>query len=136
MSMETTKDEAGELAKNYVYRSDKEILGAFAMWIVRQSPFIEDISPILKDIQGECDKFGEHGVQKFYGNGRLKEWVRAICHGMPSVTQLNISKAAQKGEETPEIMFTSRYDSPKPEYDFVDLDALERNVFNQLLESE
>lgn len=118
-----------------MYRTKKEILGAFASWIVRQSPFIpKNIAEILGyvDVCLSSWEPQEAGVLQFKDEEILQFVIHKIVFGDTLITDLNKSYAEKNGESVPEIMFTSRFDSPKPEHDFVDLDALERNIFNML----
>ena len=118
-----------------IYRTKKEILGAFAGCIVSQSPFIpKNLAEILGyvDVSLSTWEDQELNVLHFKNDEIFQFVIHKIVFGDALMTDLNKSYAEKDGKKVPEIMFTSRYDQPKPEYDFVDLDALERNVLSML----
>ena len=130
-----------------IYRTAKEIKGALIKWIVRQAPiFPENMREMAGDIQEALDKWHDQKVEVL-AFSLLKEPVSKqdelfsfldnLVKKTPRLAALNVSKHEREtGEPGPKFLFTSRYDKPKAEYDFVDLDALIRNVYSDLISSD
>ncbi len=118
----------------YLHRNT--ILGAFAKWITRQSPKIENIAPLLQIVDGELAIREEgHGVTKFQNKSHLKSFLYDLIFTTP-IKELNVSEWSRKSGTEQGNVYVSRYFYPKPEYDFVDLDALLRNIFDELVGEE
>lgn len=128
-----------ETEKNYkwpVWRNEdemilslKDIVGATAMWAIKQSPYPkpENLEEALKYLRGYL-----------YSN---LEWCNL---GFTKITIENLRKFLEKAyEEIPEIAAwnepkkdsgcllqgsSSRYHKTKEDYDFIDLGAMARNV--------
>ena len=110
-------------------RSD--FLGAFAYWVVAQSPYdTPDIMPALK-------AFGEYialrirdGIPEKFTYAELQEFINEkVFESIPEIKKLNHPKI-DVGQK---INFCDRYSKPKPDYDFIDLGALARNIFFMLM---
>lgn len=97
------------------------IIGAFVQAAVRQSPYV---CPINIDV----------GIREFNGalisdggfvtNFRdLRSLVRETIEKCPTVQSWNVPK---EGEHT--TVFVSRYSQLQPDYDFIDLGAMARNI--------
>lgn len=63
---------------------------------------------------------------------RWRLWIRLFCRGNRLCRKWNVPRKNKKVK----ILFTSRYETPKPEYDFIDLDALANNVVREILKDE
>lgn len=102
------------------------VIGHFAMAVVRQSPYLmpEYLAAGIK----EFDKLLSSNIE--VGNEKLIE-----------TTYIDLKKSIGKAISNSEIIyswsiakkgtgpvFVSSYSKPKPDYDFIDLDALARNI--------
>jgi len=97
------------------------VIGAFAQAAVRQSPYI---CPTMLDV----------GIRQFdawlirddcfeISCEDLRDLVREIIKKCPMVQSWNTPKI---GKHT--VVFCSRHSQPPPDYDFIDLDAMARNI--------
>jgi len=97
------------------------VIGAFAQAAVRQSPYICPVfiaSGIRQFNAGLiCDDCFETNCQE------LRDLVREIIEKCPIVQGWNKPK---KGKQT--VVFVSRHEQPQPDYDFIDLNAMARNI--------
>ena len=104
--------------------SKERVVGYFAMWAVRQSPY--RFPDTLTD-----------GIQEFYDNlefdgndykkftcATLEPIVCAAIHNSETVMSWNTSKNG----DAPRHIFVSRYDPPNPGQDIIDMHALARNI--------
>lgn len=116
----------------WVFKSD--ILGSVAKWCIRQSPYDypENLLVILTALSGiitpNHDK-GLAGMVKFTGyelRSALQIWLEQI----PEFMELNNRKNGRDGNG-----WLSRFDnrSSDPDDDFIDLEALYRNVVHDII---
>lgn len=122
-----------------IYRTRKELIGAFANCIVRQSPVLpKNLTEILNYINDCLHNWTpqEMEVLEFKDNEILQSVIHQIIFGNKLITDLNKSQAEKDGKKVPEYKFVSRYTQDDPYTDFVDLDALERNILNQIISNE
>ena len=114
--------------REYWYmRSD--FLGAFAYWVVAQSPYdTPDITSALEAFgeyvskriaDGEAEKFTYNDLSQFISD--------AVFESIPEIEKLNHPKVSSGSG------YDNRHSEPHPDYDFIDLGALARNVFYMLL---
>jgi hypothetical protein len=114
--------------------SEKDVAGAVAMWAIRQSPYKcpDNLATVIEAVQARFEPNAEFG----YRDGEEQEhrkYVRDLLRGIPEYLAWN----ERKNGNTDPFHFTSRYDMPgNPDDDFIDLDALERNVMNTLREED
>ncbi len=116
----------------YFMKSD--FMAAFAYWVVAQSPYTTpDILPALKAWGKHIDVFlipqGRHLPHKFTYDFLNRNISETVFETIPEIEILNHPKI----DTGAEIMFVDRYSTPKPDYDFIDLGALARNIFYMLL---
>lgn len=106
-------------------------LAAFAYWVVAQSPYdAPDITLALRAFQKFVAGSVPDGAPVKFTYEQMKEFINEkVFESIPEIEQLNHPKI----DTGAKYMFCSRYDSPKPDYDFIDLGALARNVFYMLL---
>jgi len=114
--------------------SKDDFNAAFVYWVVQQSPYA---TPELKKALRAFDLY----VSKFFTTGESDEIVKfsykqlyymideKVFEGIPAIAKLNEPKI----ESGCLFMFCSRFHKPKPDYDFIDLGALARNVFYMIL---
>ena len=102
------------------------VVGHFAMWAVRQSPYllsdnldkgIEEFNKYLIYTINACN---ERLIETTYRE--LKDNIRKAITKSDIISSWNIAK---KGSGP---VFVSAYSKPKSDYDFIDLDALARNI--------
>lgn len=117
----------------WIFKSD--ILGTVAKWCIRQSPydFPENLLIILATLSGIIGNQFENGTVgmiKYDGTTLirdLKMWLEQI----PEFTALNDRKNGNRAL----YKAVTRYDGKvgDPDDDFIDLDALYRNVTNDII---
>ncbi len=103
-------------------------------WGIRQNPF-----------QGQLPRQAEIVVEKlnkllpdFIETTDMRAFVSETIDRIPEIRDWNLSQVElERGvkvddESRPAFIFTSRYDQPKPEYDFIDIDALKQNITRSL----
>lgn len=117
-------------SKDDICVAHKSIAGALAHWAVSQSPYT------VPDSLGQAVvQFMEHWGGKDYlmmNAANLKTAIRRTIDQCPLIVAWNTPK--HEGAVNPDlgIAFVSRYESIKPDYDFIDLDALAHNVAHEL----
>jgi len=108
-----------------------EIVGAFAMWACRQSPYgvpdgLENICKYLNASLKSVAKWNTGGMTEC-SLCDINKWLHEILYDQ-GIKEFDNWNKCKKGV-TPDISFSCRYDNiPNPDYDFIDLDALLRNV--------
>jgi len=109
--------------------------GAFAYWCVSQSPYdAPDITPALIAWDAYVSvKIPNPDIPVKFTYKELQEFITEdVLESIPEIEKLNHRK---NGREDP-IGFSSRYDKPAPDDDFIDLGALARNVFYMILRED
>jgi hypothetical protein len=108
-----------------------EIVGQFAMWACRQSPYgvpdgLENVCKYLHAALKSCTDWGTHGMAEC-SLCEINRWLYEILDDQ-GVAEFDAWNRCKKGE-TPTLAFASAMDGPRdPDYDFIDLDALLHNV--------
>lgn len=110
--------------------TDNQLVGWMAHWAVRQHPYhrpegLFDIVDCLK----EAAQAWPHGISKLpmwrvADWAALERWMRDVLKDHPVLTAWNTPRSGH----TQQIVVSSRYGGPEPEHDFIDIDALLRNV--------
>lgn len=109
----------------------KEIVGAFAMWACRQSPYgvpdgLENVCKYLNAALQSCAPWNGEGMAEV-SLCEVNKWLYEILYEQ-GVEQFDAWNRCKVGP-TPDIQFSCRYsNTPDPDRDFIDLDALLRNV--------
>jgi hypothetical protein len=123
------------------YISVSEVVGALAYWAVKQSPydFPENLSLglfefVIKFRQVMGDKIDQFDFFKTNYNDLSKILNEIIApaddsKALPVILSWNTPKKEGACGEMG-CAFVSRFNSIKPDYDFIDLDALSRNIAN------
>ena len=111
----------------YFMRSD--FMGAFAYWSVKISPYNDpDISSPLSAFSRYLSFVFPDNLPKKFTYDELREIVNEkVFEEIPAIRALNEPKISS-GEG-----YNNRYDNPHPDYDFIDLGALARNIFFMLI---
>ncbi len=124
----TNRDIKHQYRESEFYLMKGELLGIFANWVIRQSPY--DTPNITKAIKAYdkflCSHFDkEESVVKFTYN-ELSGYISEDTLGsIPEIEKFNNPKI-----DTGQRYSTcSRYHKTKADYDFIDLGALARNMF-------
>lgn len=115
--------------KEHMLLSVDDILGTFAMWAVKQSPYaapenlMECISDLKHWVEQDFD-FSDMGFTKKTIE-ELRAYLEEVFEKIDSTAKLNVPK-----KDSGSIMqgSSSRYHTTKPDYDFIDLGALARNI--------
>lgn len=107
--------------------SKEDVLGALANWAIQQSPYVmpEDLDVGLREFWMQFDPCPPFEYFETNCNS-LRSKVRDTFESCPTIMGWNVAK---KGSGT---VICSRYDSPEPDYDIIDLDALARNVAHSI----
>ena len=114
--------------------TQRSVMGALANCAVQQSPYhrpdnlevvLDKFYEQIKDDFDEGEKYCKcfdnyHDTYRYIGERLLK---------IPEFLAWNERK---NGNKSP-YSFVSRYDKPHPDNDFIDLDALTRNITNQAI---
>jgi len=101
--------------------SKNSVVGHLAMWAVRQSPY-----GYPKNLDKGLKEFRKNYTPPTYQRMKIKQlqtFIASAINKSPTIKSWNNPK---KG--THKFVFTSRYNSIKPDYDFIDLTALGRNT--------
>ena len=120
-----------DTSKKVVLKST--IMGHFAMWAVRQSPYLyprdvhEGIEEFSDALNGVAEDIREHHCIKTTCNG-LKEIVCQAISESKTVGSWNVPKKGQPQA----FVAVDRYSEPDPDYDIIDLHALARNIAHSI----
>ena len=114
---------------NDYYFMRNDFLGAFAYWVVSQSPYdTPDITKALEAFGGYVNEKIKDGIPKRFTYDELRRFINEdIFESIPEIEKLNHPKANVG------VGYENRHKNPHPDYDFIDLGALARNVFFMLL---
>ena len=98
------------------------VIGYFACWAVRQSPYLmpENLEQGIEEFSKGLSRYIEFPIMTLK---ELREIIDIAIKNSPIIRAWNVPK---KGN--PRFGVCSRYDRPKPDYDFIGLDALARNI--------
>jgi hypothetical protein len=107
------------------------IIGELANWAARQSPYL--VPDGLEDALREFNfAFVSDSEEYFETNCKeLNKRIRDAFDDCPKILGWNNPKRGNS-----DYVFSSRYGSPQPDYDFIGLDALARNIAHSITLSE
>jgi len=113
-----------------VYMMRKGFTGQFARWVVEQSPYgCPDITAALTEFDAyvvlevmEGEKVKKFSYEEL--NGIISE---EVFETLPAVLALNVAKVTEGAG------YRNRHRVPHPDYDFIDLGALARNIFYSII---
>jgi len=110
--------------KFFLMRND--FLGAFAYWVVVQSPYdTPDITEALKAFCEYMSKKIPEGEVVTLTYDEIWELINEdVFEAIPEIEKLNHAKIEQQGF----MASSSRFHKTKPDYDYIDLSALARNI--------
>lgn len=108
----------------------KDVIGQFAMWALRQHPYgrPDGLFDVTDAIEAAAKAWPD-GIDslKMWEVGswqEIEDWLRQGLRDHPVLTAWNTPRSGH----TQQIVSSSRFWAPKPEHDFIDIDALLRNV--------
>jgi hypothetical protein len=113
-----------------MYMMRKDFTGQFARWVVEQSPYaVPDIGPALSEFDAYImlEVMGGEEVKKFTYDELNKIISEETFESLPYVLALNTAKV------TSGPGYANRHNTPHPDYDFIDLSALARNIFYSIV---
>lgn len=119
---------SGEVEKRIV--TINEICGYLAMWVFRQHPYhsVEHVDSAGAKLRVAAATEGftpkELPMKEFNSQLQIEDFLRIVLYNSPETLAWNSRRNGNKSE----FSFLSRYDAPAPEDDFIDIDALFRNV--------
>lgn len=107
----------------------KQVLGSFADWAVRQSPY-----PYPENLEEAIGLLNAHAEQTFFKDAtygfqkcelrELRDWLESFIENTPVVAAWNVPKI----DTGAEFRMVDRYSEPKADHDFIDLGALAKNI--------
>lgn len=103
-----------------------DFIGAFAYWVTVQSPYPSpDITKPLTAFHKYIETIVAEGDVLTANQAKIWEIInKKVFESIPEIEKLNHAKIEQDGF----IASSSRFHKTKPEYDYIDLRALARNV--------
>lgn len=110
--------------------SRNNVRGTLACWAIRQSPY--DVPDNLVEALVEFEKAFADSSEFFETS--CKELGTMILEAFGKCPMIQSWNKAKDGSTGP--VFSSRFDQPSPDHDFIDLDALARNVSHDVTLSE
>lgn len=120
--------------RRWIYRHVNEIRRAFCGWAISQHPF--NRPPNLFDA---CDALVNHLAKgKKHNLYVLRIHSRTVGKHILEFCLKNVAVVRwnKPRRGNPRFAFVTRYGGPKPEYDFIDLHALARNVTRQIVRDD
>ena len=98
------------------------VIGHFTMWAIRQSPYLlpEKLHDAVEEFNRALDLNGVYMELTYL---ELRKRVSAAISNSDIILSWNIAKSGHSGP-----VFISRYGDPEPDDDFIDLDAMARNI--------
>lgn len=107
-----------------------DIIGQLALNAVKQHPYHrpDGLFDLAMEVLDICKRDFKDGIEYFptrwfASNGEIYQWLIDAIWGHPTLKEWNTPKSKHTGH-----VFTSRYDSPAPENDFIDIEALLQNI--------
>jgi len=105
------------------------LLGAFAYWVVAQSPYdAPDISLALTAFGEYVSERVADGMPEKFTYDELSDFISdKVFESIPEIEALNHPRVSSGPG------YENRHQKMHPDYDFIDLGALARNVFYMIL---
>jgi hypothetical protein len=103
-------------------------------WGIKQNPFQGQLPRSADVIMEKLNKL----LPEFIETDNIRAFVSETIEQIPEIRDWNLSQVERErgvkvdDEDRPPFAFTSLYDQIKPEYDFIDIDALKQNVTRSL----
>jgi len=103
-------------------------------WGILQNPFKGQLPRKTEVVMEKLNTL----LPEFIETTNMRAFVSEIIEQVPEIRDWNLSQVERErgvkvdDENRPSFAFTSLYDQIKPEYDFIDIDALKQNVTRSL----
>lgn len=103
-------------------------------WGIKQNPFKGQLPRSTDIIVEKLNKL----LPELIETDNMRAFVSETIEQVPEIRDWNLSQVERErgvkvdDENRPPFAFTSRYDQIKPEYDFIDIDALKQNITRSL----
>jgi hypothetical protein len=115
-----------------IYVTPKELAGVFAMWAVRQSPYL-----VPDNLHGAIFEF----TSAFDFKQPILEWKYPLEFNQAVLDAIMHSKTIvawneRKNGNRSAIGVVTRYGQPEPDDDFIDLHALQMNICRTIFEDQ
>lgn len=118
-----------------IYISTDEIISEVAKWAIMQSPYLypENLEGVLVQLKAKLRSDGHDDFGYEYPD--IDQLERVISRNLREIPEYMAWNERKNGNDT-KFKFVTKYDGPSdPDNDFIDLDALERNVALALTQS-
>lgn len=117
-----------------------QLLGELAKWAIRQSPYLipDNLEVALQNFANSLDqlKTAEIDYPEWFKFKDKEDVYYLVDVALKNTTEIVKWNNRKNGNDSP-MGFTSRYDQEtNPDNDFIDLDALVRNVVNGIVKEE
>lgn len=109
-----------------LYIQTNALAGELANWAVQQSPYVvpEKLAEAITAFVARWPSDAEMpSLSQWDSYAELKDKLEAVFQEIPEIAAWNVRRNGREG-----IGFSSRYDQPEPDDDFIDLGALANNV--------
>lgn len=108
-----------------------DFTGMFARWVVEQSPYeVPDFREALTQFNGYITEVMAGETCKLFTYDELSAVISdEQLEKIPAVLALNVAKIGSGPA------FVDRHSKPHPDFDFIDLGALARNIFYSMVRS-
>lgn len=125
----TNKDISEQYRNVTVHMMRKGFTGPFASWVVQQSPYeVPDITEALRGFNDYVSVLMGVEIVKQFDYDELNMLIsEEAFEKIPAVLALNVAKV------TTGPGYQNRHNLSHPDYDFIDLGALARNVFYSII---
>ena len=126
-----------DISKHYrsveVHMMRKAFTGPFARWVVEQSPYeVPDITAALKGFNDYVTELMGGEIVKAFSYDELSEAISAEAfEKIPAVLALNVAKISS-GRDW-ECRYRNDNTRQNPDFDFISLGALGRNIFYSIV---
>lgn len=109
--------------------NERRLLGAVAEWAVKQSPYHrpDNLEVVLDKLHEQTKDLWKSADLGFIDFPTSKELLKFVHDNLIQIPEYLAWNERKNGNKAP-YGFTSLFDTPHPDNDFIDLDALERNV--------
>lgn len=126
----TNKDISEQYSEAEVWMMRKAFTGTFARWVVEQSPYeVPDITAALKGFNDYITEVMDGEIVKMFTYAELSDIIsEEAFEKIPDVLALNVAKISSGA-----IVWVDRRTKPHPDYDFISLGALARNIFYSII---